>query len=169
MDGVNPLQLFVLLAFSSVLSAVACEAATLADDSPFLPHGSAGSHGAATSAGALELRGIMSASSGDLYYVYDPVKKHGDWAGLNDAGASFAIIAGNASEGRVEIRMNDGRHLSLILQETKVLPDGMDREAPESLENAVVMPRRPRGNLTEVQVKWREELNRRLAENAANP
>ena len=69
----------------------------------------------------------MSDLSGYRYYVYDPVGKHGIWAGGNETGSSFTIISGDPKDGHVEIQMNDGRHLHLKLRTAKVLPGLLTR------------------------------------------
>ncbi len=159
-------RLLALLAVSGGLPAVSGQAPTLANNSPFLPRAIAGTQGIAKGADALELRGVMSGLSGYLYYVYDPVKRHGVWTGLNDMENSFTIVAGDAKEGYLEIRMNDGRLLHLKLREAKTLA-GEINSAAAPVVNAVAELGPPPARLTEVQAAWREELRRRLAENAA--
>lgn len=161
-------RLLALLAISGRLVAAAGRAETLADRSPFLTCGVTGTSGIATSANALELRGVMSGSTGYLFYVYDPVKKLGVWAGSNDTENPFTIVAGDANEGNLEIRMNDGRHLHLKLRESKTLAGGMSPAAAPTANAVVGAGPNPTG-LTEVQAAWREEFNRRLAENSASP
>jgi hypothetical protein len=161
--NMNPLRLLALLAVSGGLPAFAGEAPTLADDSPFLPSATAKNQGTAVSADGLELRGVMSGSSGYLYYVYDPVKKHGVWAGSNDTEYLFKIVADDGKEGRLEVKMNDGRILHLKLREAKILSGGGN--SPAIL---VPSPGRAPGGLTETQAAWREEARRRMAENAAS-
>jgi hypothetical protein len=165
----NHLRLLALFSISIALSAIDGQAATLANDSPFLPCKNAGSPSVATSAAALELRGVMSGPFGYLYYVYDPVKKKGTWVGMNDTENPFAIVAGDADEGYLEIRMNDGRLLHLKLREAKTLPAEINASAPQALvANAVVGPGPTSAGLTEVQADWQQEFRRRLAENAAS-
>lgn len=162
----NALRLSALLAISGGLIAAVSQAESLADKSPFLPSGVSGNTDIGTGAKALELRGVTSGSAGSLFYVYDPVKKQGVWACSTDTEDSFTIVAGDANEGELEIRMNDGRHLHLKLKEAKILAGGMGPAgAPPA--NAVVgaNPNPPR--LTEEQAAWREEFNRRVAENGA--
>jgi hypothetical protein len=95
------------------------------------------------------------------------VKKRGVWAGPNDTENAFAIVAGDAIGGNLEIRMNDGRHLHLKLREAKTLALGMSPDAAPT-PNAVVGAAPHPNRLTEVQAAWREEFSRRLAENSAN-
>jgi hypothetical protein len=140
-------------------------AAALVHDSPFLPFGVSKTQGIATSDSPMELRGIMSDTSGNLYYVYDLGKKHGVWAGRNDAENSFVIISDNANDGSLEIRMRDGRVLDLKLREGKTLAAKIDSEAPGA-QSAVSAQGPGQSGLTETQAAWREEFNRRLKENA---
>lgn len=168
----KPIRLLALLTVSSALAAVAGQAATLADDSPFLPSGSAGNQGIAinpNSSVPLELRGAMSGPSGlEFFCVYDPVKKHGVWAGKNDTDNSFTIIAGDAKEGFVDIRMDDGRLLHLKMRETKIQAGGFNPAAASaSVADAGVEPGRVPAGLNEAQLAWRAEYNRRVAENEA--
>jgi hypothetical protein len=110
----------------------------------------------------------MSASSGYLYYVYDPAKKRGVWAGNDDRENSFTIVAANAEEGHLEIRMNDGRLLNLKLREAKILSGGNYGQAQATPVSLPVGPGRAPNGLTETQKAWREEARRRMAENAAD-
>jgi hypothetical protein len=114
----------------------------------------------------MELRGIMSDTSGNLYYVYDVGKKHGVWAGKNDAENPFVIISDDANDGSLEIRMKDGRVLDLKLREAKTLAARMDSGAAPA-QNAVASHGPGQSGLTETQAAWREEFNRRLSENAS--
>jgi hypothetical protein len=164
----NPFRLLVLLAISSVLPAFAGQAATLAADSPFLPREKAGAEETAPSSDTVELRGVMSSSTGYLYYVYDSAKKRGVWAGSGDTEFPFTIVAADAIAGHLDLRMNDGRLLHLRLREAKVMPGGVSAAAPQAVvANAAVVPGRGAVRLTETQAAWRDELQRRLAENAA--
>lgn len=159
--------ILALTAISGVLSPNAGQSATLADRSPFLPTGLSLTKGGAAGADSLELRGVMSGSVGYLYYVYDPVRKHGVWAGSNDTENPFTIIAEDANEGSLEIRMNDGRRIQLRLRESSKIAGGMDSVSTVAANAAASMPPIPT-RLTEVQAAWREEFSRRLAENAAS-
>jgi hypothetical protein len=163
----HPLRLLALLALSSGLAAAAGQAETLVNRSPFLPLGGSGTSGVAPSEGALELRGVMSGSVGYLFYVYDPVKRHGVWAGSNETESPFTIVAADPNEGSLEIRMSDGRHIHLKLRDAKTLTEGVN-SGPASKTNAVAGVSPNPSRLTEVQAAWREEFNRRLAENSAS-
>ena len=111
----------------------------------------------------------MSGSFGYLYYVYDPAKKKGVWAGSSDTEYPFIILAADAVEGHLDLRMNDGRLLHLKLREAKIVANGVNATAPQAaVANAVVAPGKVTPRLTETQAAWREEIQRRLAENAAN-
>jgi hypothetical protein len=169
MDSKSPLRLIALWTISSALSVVAAGATTLADESPFLPRVSAGSPGTAEGTDVLELRGVMSGSFGYLYYVYDPLKKRGVWAGSNDTDNPFIIVAEDAKAGYIEVRIDDGRLLHMKLREAKIQSAEIDAgAAPGSVARALVAPTRAPVGLNRVQAAWQEELNRRLAENAAS-
>jgi hypothetical protein len=167
----NSLRSLALLALSisSGLTVAAGEAATLTDDSPFLARGTAGTQGTAVNPDALELRGVMSSFNGYLYYVFDPVKKHGVWAGSNDTENPFTIVAGDAKEGYLVIRVNDGRLLHLKLRVAKTLADGTNAAAtPASVANAAAEPSQVPAGMAAAQAAWNVEFRRRLAENAAS-
>src|SRR5208283_5245179 len=116
----KPLRQLAFLAISGGLPVFAAEGPAYLDVSPFLPPaGTAGTQGSAEGADVLELRGVMSGSSGTFFCVYDPVKKESAWVGRNGTDSKFTIIDGNASEGYLKIRMNDGRVLQLKLREAK--------------------------------------------------
>jgi len=164
----NPIRLLVLLAISICPSAFAGQAATLAADSPFLARGPEGVQGAPKSADALELRGVMSGTFGYMYYVYDSAKHKGVWAGSNDTDNPFTIVAADAAEGSLDLRMNDGRLLHLRMREAKIAATGVNTPAPRTaVAGAAVLPGPVPARLTETQAAWREEFQRRLAENAA--
>lgn len=162
------LRHLAVVTLSIAIPATGVRAATLADASPFLPYGANGAQAGAANGGLLELRGVMSGSFGYLFYVYDPLKKRGVWAGANDAEIPFTIVEGDANLGYLEIRTNDGRLLHLKLLDGKILPGGQAAAAASgSATNAVADQGSAHARLTESQSDWREEFNRRLAENAA--
>ena len=163
----NLSRILVLAAISGGLLVTVCKSAPLADRSPFMPDALSRTNGGAPGSDALELRGVMSGSVGYLFYVYDPVKKHGVWAGLNDTENPFTIVAEDADEGSLEIRMNDGRRIQLKLRESSKIAGGLS-SAPTtgSVAAGGVGPNSARA--TEVQAAWRDEFSRRLAENAAS-
>jgi hypothetical protein len=163
----NLFRILALTAISGGLLATVCRSATLADRSPFLPTALSRTKGGAAGVEALELRGVMSGSAGYLFYIYDPVKKHGVWAGSNDTENPFTIVAEDDSEGSLEIRMNDGRRIQLRLRESSKIAGGMDSVSTVAANAAASMPPSPT-RPTEVQAAWREEFSRRLAENAAS-
>ncbi len=137
-------------------------------DSPFLPHGTNGTQALAKGTDALELRGAMAGPFGRQYYIYDPMKKHGVWVGPNDKDDPITIIADDADEGSVEIKLSDGRLVTLRMHEAKTAPSGVAASAvPVSVASAGVGARGPQRVLTETQAAWNEELRKRLAENAA--
>ncbi len=110
----------------------------------------------------------MPGPSGYLYYVYDTLKNRGVWAGTNDPGDAFTVVGGNASEGSLDIRTNDGQVMHLRMREAKVLAGGNGNAAASvGVVSSAAKPGRPRV-LTETQKEWQEELRRRQAENAAS-
>jgi hypothetical protein len=93
--------------------------AQLVDASPFMaPGGAAGPNGGAD-AGALELRGIMSTPEGTRYCIYDPVKKAGAWAGVNERGNTFMIKSADLAHQAVTVQ-SEGRTVRLALRLSKM-------------------------------------------------
>jgi hypothetical protein len=100
-----------------LLTAGATEA-QLSARSPFMPEGSAG--GAAPTENApLELRGIISSRSGDLFALYDPSKKQSMWVHLNESGSDFVVRAHDVNNETVTVDYQ-GRTLTLPLKTAKV-------------------------------------------------
>ena len=156
----------MLVIFGGFMAAIG-HAGALSERSPFLPGGVSGTPGIAASPDALEFRGVMSGPSGSLFYLYDPVKKQGVWAGPNETENPFTIVAADANGDDLEVRMNDGRRLHLKLLEAKIQAGGINTvTAP--MVNVVAGAGPDPARLTEVQAAWREEFNRRLAENSAS-
>jgi hypothetical protein len=153
---------------SSVLAAAAGRCGDLAMDSPFLPPGNGGNPALAKTTDALELRGVMAGPLGRQYCIYDPKKKCGVWVGMDDKESPITIVADDADEGSVEIRLSDGRLMNLKMHESKTASGGVGASSM-SVPAAIAggSAGRPQRVATETQAAWNEELQRRLAENAA--
>jgi len=161
----NRIRILALAVVALGFQTQAVRSETLADQSPFLPCGPASGRGAAPGAEALELRGVMSGPAGYLFYVYDPKAKRGVWAGRGDTDNPFTIVAEDASADTLEIRMTDGRRLHLTLREARITASS--GESPASPAAYVADGAANRRRLTAEQAAWREEVKRRMAENAA--
>ncbi|HEX3729130.1 MAG TPA: hypothetical protein VHV47_04960 [Opitutaceae bacterium] len=98
--------------------------AQLADSSPFLPAGVAG--GASADASALELRGILVGPEGTRYDIYDPAKKYGTWAGVNEKGHDFTIRSADPdpTRGRILVQAA-GRTYPLQLKSARASAAGL--------------------------------------------
>lgn len=109
--------LSVVLAGCGVLSP-SMWAQNISTVSPFLPRGSAGA-GVATPNSPIELRGIMAASEGTLFGLFDPVQKKGGWVKLNEAGRDFLVRTYDAANDAVTVEYQ-GRTLNLALKSAKI-------------------------------------------------
>ena len=98
--------------------------AQLVDTSPFLAPGATASAGNAADNAPLELRGIMSTPQGTRYCIYDPGKKSGTWAALNERGNSFLIRAADPARQAITVQ-SEGRTLRLVLRESKAAALGV--------------------------------------------
>src|SRR5271165_7116619 len=123
----------ILLAIAGGFLALPGNAAALADRSPFLSRTGQVAQGIAESANSLELRGVMSGPWGFLYYIFDPAKKRGVWAGPNEADNPFVIVSDISDGGLLDVRMTDGRLLSLRLRDGKVETGGQGGGSAEGL------------------------------------
>lgn len=156
------------LVVSLLLPAIAL-ASPLASNSPFLPASSEAARlGIQSSPNALELRGEICGPDGDSFYIFDPAKKRGIWAGLKEPGNSFVILTANAEAGSVTVQMEDGRRLDLTLVESRTgsVPGSAIATASSSSSDEAVaeIPK------TEAEKRWEQRqkdgLQRRIA--AAN-
>ncbi len=115
----HPSRGFFLLAAAGLsLLPLARARAQLVDTSPFMAPGGAGPNGGADPT-ALELRGIMSTPEGTRYCIYDPVKKAGAWAGVNERGNSFMIKNADLAHQAVTVQ-SEGRTVRLTLRTYKM-------------------------------------------------
>jgi len=105
---------------SVAVLALALMAAAHADEirSPFLPPNVSGSSGA-VDPNAMQLRGIMSTSTGVKYNIYDPGKKSSVWVGVNEAGNGFLIKSADVQKDAVTMSAN-GQVITLELQKGHV-------------------------------------------------
>jgi len=110
--------LFLLAAAGLSLIPLARARAQLVDTSPFMAPGGAGPNGSADP-NALELRGIMSTPEGTRFCIYDPAKKAGAWAGVNERGNSFTIKAADLAHQAVTVQ-SEGRTVRLTLRSYKM-------------------------------------------------
>ena len=108
---------FCVLAFAALAVRAGAQ---LTDSSPFLPAGNGGS--TATSDGTSpELRGIMSGPGGMRFCIYDPAKKASQWLALNEEGKGIVIKSADPAHDTVLIADPDGRRMTLVLKEAKVV------------------------------------------------
>lgn len=98
--------------------------AQLTSASPFLPpQGSVAA--APTQSAPLEFRGFIETGSGVRYRIYDPAKKAGTWAAVNERDPAFGIVVKNYdAERKVLVVEHEGRTLTLPERESKVVSSG---------------------------------------------
>jgi len=86
----------------------------------------------------------MSESSVSLYYIYDPAKKRGTWASLNEPGNPFVILGEDPIHEILTLRLDDGRILELEFHTTKVkgsaAQDTVAQETVQDGTEGVVRP-----------------------------
>ncbi len=112
---------FALISITTPVRAAELPGTELAHQSPFLPAGQAATAAAGASTGqALEIRGIMSNSGDERYWIYDVRKKSGAWVGLQEKGYPFIILSADSARNEVRVRNEDGRVLTLALRDAKV-------------------------------------------------
>ena len=92
--------------------------------SPFIQSGGVGP---VTENSPIELRGILAASGGSLFGLFDPVKRQGGWVKLNEPGHDFTVRSYDPANDAVTVEYQ-GRVLSLALKTAKI--DSMPAMAP---------------------------------------
>lgn len=93
-------------------------AAQLADSSPFVPAGAAEGSAGGGPSNEVELRGIMVTPQGTQFNIYDPVRKTGTWASVNERMPGFVIRSADLSRNAVMVQAG-GRTLRLVLKLSK--------------------------------------------------
>jgi len=159
-----------LFLFAAVFSMDSVNAGHLADQSPFLPSTpGARQQNGALAADHVELRGIMTGPSGNLFYLFDPARKSGRWIGADDTEEVFSIVAWDADTESLELRSSGGELSHLRMHASKTLTAGLASE-PAVANSTSAADGNPAAAEThaEVQKAWREEFQRRQAENAAS-
>jgi hypothetical protein len=105
----------------------------LSRNSPFIPAGGQSGPAAATENSPLELRGIMTTASGNVYGLFDPVKRQSSWVKLNEAGNDYTVRTFDAANDAVTVEYQ-GRVLTLALKTAKI-----ETMAPSSLPQPVAV------------------------------
>jgi hypothetical protein len=129
-----------ILVAGMVALGLTCNAqeSTLAKESPFGGAASAGDISRPPSP-ELELRGIMPTPEGVQYFIYDPGRKSGAWASVDETGKAFVVKWGDpaADEVRVEtggrvvtLKMRDGKVIPAMAQEQVARPQFAARRQP---------------------------------------
>ncbi len=165
--------------FFGCFFATVCRAENLVEKSPFLSQRAGEEQAFSDVTNSLEIaRRDIRYPSGSSYYLYDPAKKHGVWAGRDEPGNPFVIVADNAFSGVVDVRMSDGRLLHLKLREGKIgaVGQGAGSSVAATPEpNSDGSSEEPTPTMTEADKKWEKyremvaqrRLDRAAAEKAA--
>ena len=98
--------------------------------SPFMP--AAGAAAAAPTAGApLEYRGYLETSEGVQFRIYNPTRKAGVWARLNERNAEFDVTPKQHDDGYRTLTLeHQGRTITLAVREPKVVSAGSAAALP---------------------------------------
>lgn len=100
-------------------------AAQLTANSPFLPPPSAANASSATQNAALEFRAVMQTEKGVEYRLYDPAKKLGVWAKVNERNPEFGATVKQYDPNREMLTLeHEGRTLNLELRKAKIVSSG---------------------------------------------
>jgi hypothetical protein len=118
--------------------------ATLAKLSPFGGAASAGDHSKPSSPD-LELRGIMPTPEGVRYLIYDPGRKSGTWASVDETGNAFVVKWGDPAVDEVGVE-TAGRVVTLRMRGGKVIPLAAEQPAPQQPASPRVAARRQPGD-----------------------
>jgi hypothetical protein len=100
----------------------------LAKQSPFGGAGAAGDVSKSPSQ-ELELRGIMPTPEGVQYLIYDPGRKSGTWASVDETGNAFVVKWGDPAMDEVRVETG-GRMVTLKMRDGKVVPAVAQQRAP---------------------------------------
>src|SRR4051812_3251591 len=97
----------------------------LSRSSPFVASNGQSSPVATTENSPLELRGIVISPNGNLYGLFDPVKRQSGWVKVNETGNAYTVRSFNASNESISVEY-EGRTLTLALKAAKIesLPAG---------------------------------------------
>jgi hypothetical protein len=103
--------------------------AQLAAKSPFAPPQGAATN-TPTAAAPLEFRGYMQTSEGMQFRLYDPVKKTGTWAKLNERNADLDFVVKQHDDGQTTLTIeHQGKTLTLEERKSKVVSSGAAGQA----------------------------------------
>jgi len=117
---------------------------TLATQSPFGRAGAAGDISKHPSP-ELELRGIMPTPEGVQYFIYDPGRKSGAWASVDETGNAFVVKWGDPAMDEVRVETG-GRVVTLKMRDGKVIPAMAEQPAPQQAAAPHVAARRQPGD-----------------------
>ena len=113
-----PFRFWGPIAATAALCCAGRAQAQLSAVSPFLP--ADGGSTLQSNPNTIEYRGLMSTPHGNLYLLYDPVKKVSRWVHANEAGSPYVVRPLDPAQGKISVRVN-GQVLSLALKEAKVV------------------------------------------------
>jgi hypothetical protein len=106
----------------------------LSRNSPFMPANGPSAPVAVAENTPLELRGIMTLPSGNVYGLFDPVKRQSSWVKLNEPGNDYIVRTFDASNDAITVEFQ-GRIINLSLKAAKI-----DALAPGSVPQVVSAP-----------------------------
>lgn len=128
-------SLFRVLLLAAGLLAATRVSAQLTTASPFLPPQNA-AVAAPTQNAPLEYRGFIETGEGVQYRIYDPAKKAGTWASVEERESTLGVLVKNYdAERKVLTVEHEGRTLTLPEREAKVVSSGA---APQMVAPAPV-------------------------------
>jgi len=113
-----PFRFWGPIAATAALCCAGRAQAQLSAVSPFLP--ADGGSTLQSNPNTIEYRGLMSTPHGNLYLLYDTVKKVSRWVHANEAGSPYVVRPLDPAQGKISVRVN-GQVLSLALKEAKVV------------------------------------------------
>jgi len=93
----------------------------------------------------LELRGIMPTAEGVQYFIYNPVRKSGVWASVDETENSFVVIWADPAKDEVRVETG-GRVLTLRMRDGKVVPAMAEQPALQQAATPRVAARRQPGD-----------------------
>jgi hypothetical protein len=116
---------------AALVLAARAQESTLAKQSPF---GGAAAGGEISNPPSpeLELRGIMPTEEGVQYLIYDPGRKSGTWASVEETGNAFVVKWGDPALDEVKVETG-GRVVTLKMRDGKVIPATAERAAQQQV------------------------------------
>ncbi len=98
--------------------------AQLAASSPFLPSAASGA-ATPTQNAPLEFRGLIETADGVQYRIYDPARKSGIWAKLNERNPDLGVVVKQYDADRNTVTVDaEGKTLTLEERKAKIVSSG---------------------------------------------